>query len=272
MECWWKKGHQHNQNGDEDKEKDEQIGHVLDIPADDRLDKYPCAIEQPDDYQCDKFWLKEFDCLSWSLLFNYSGKKGNWKKKKSESHGVHGKFLKHLKVWQALKEQLKAVLLYLTEKQEVEDAIKAGNRYGTETENGRNQVYPDADTAECHSGIWDLGGQYGRDKLRSCGKRDDKKSCFVTFGRKLYKKIGDGQGEPNHGHEVHRRIVYHVPLNGGKKSEVDHVGQDSQDEDGLFIFFCKPGILEKMGTIKKRRDQVEKWNKLIEDKQREIIV
>ena len=45
MERRGKKGHQHDENGDEDKEKNKEVSHVLDIPADDRLDENAGAVE-----------------------------------------------------------------------------------------------------------------------------------------------------------------------------------------------------------------------------------
>ena len=45
MERRGKKGHQHDENGDEDKEKNKEVSHVLDIPADDRLDENAGTVE-----------------------------------------------------------------------------------------------------------------------------------------------------------------------------------------------------------------------------------
>lgn len=88
-------------------------------------------------------------------------------------------------------------------------------------------------------------------------KGDDKKPCLVTFCCKLYKQISNSQGEPYHGHEVHYRIIDLVPFNGGKKSQINHMGKNAQDKKGLFVFFGKLYIAEKMNAIKRCRYNVK---------------
>ena len=149
-------------------------------------------------------------------------------------------------------------MFYLTEEQQIENTVKPCNCYGAEPENRSNKVYPHTNAVECsNSGIWKLSGKNGRDKLRTGGKGDNKKPCLVAFGCKLNEKVGNGQGERYHCHEIDRRIADLVPFQRGQKAKVNHVGQNSHRKKRLLICFGKLDVLEKMRSIEKCCREIE---------------
>ena len=84
MEGWRKKCHQNYQQSDKNKENDEEISHMLYVPADYRFDNNAGAVEYPYNDQGNKLRFKKTYGLARGLLLHHAGKKGNREKKKAE--------------------------------------------------------------------------------------------------------------------------------------------------------------------------------------------